>query len=90
LIFHSTPHAVDVLLDFEPLPGDEGFSAQNDSIKIAWLAAVTPILAQATLIVPPNARPVFGGRSGEHTPHLSTLLDEMQKVAHTESPDVVW
>ncbi len=81
------PHALGL---FEPIPGDEGFSAQLDSIKSAWLATVTPILTQATLVIPPDRLPVFGGRRGQHTPHLNTLLDEMQKVARSESPDAVW
>ncbi len=81
------PHALGL---FEPIQGDAEFSAQLNLIKIAWLDAITPTLAQATLIIPPDTRPVFGGRRGEHTDHLTTLLDEMQKVARTESPDAVW
>jgi ring-1,2-phenylacetyl-CoA epoxidase subunit PaaC len=55
-----------------------------------WLAAVEPVLAEATL-----HRPVdegvdpSGGRTGEHTEHLQTLLDDMQ-VLHRAHPGAVW
>ena len=81
------PHALGL---FEPIEHDEEFSAQLDRIQPAWLEAVTPTLTRATLIISPDAAPVFGGRRDQHTAHLTLLLDEMQKVARSEAPDVVW
>lgn len=81
------PHALGL---FEPIEHDVEFSAQLDRIQRAWLDAVTPTLTRATLIISPDAAPIFGGRRGQHTAHLTLLLDEMQKVARSEAPDAVW
>jgi ring-1,2-phenylacetyl-CoA epoxidase subunit PaaC len=75
---------------FEPIEQNDDFSAQFDQIKSAWLEAVTPTLTAATLIIPVNAAPIMGGRRGQHTLYLTTLLDEMQKVARSEAPDTMW
>jgi ring-1,2-phenylacetyl-CoA epoxidase subunit PaaC len=80
------PHALGL---FEPIEHDAEFSAQLDRIQLAWREAVTPTLTRATLIIPSNALPAVGGRRGEHTPHLTALLAEMQKVARSEAPDVM-
>lgn len=81
------PHVLGL---FESIEHDADFAAQLDQIKSAWLEAVTPMLTHATLIIPPDATPVIGGRRGQHTTHLTHLLDEMQKVARSEAPDAVW
>ncbi len=81
------PHALGL---FEPIEHDDEFSAQLDRIQAAWLEAVTPMLDQATLIVPTDAAPILGGRRGQHTAHLTALLDEMQKVARSEAPETIW
>ena len=81
------PHALGL---FEPIEHDAEFSAQLDQIKHAWLEAVTPMLTHSTLVIPPDATPIHGGRYGQHTPHLTHLLDEMQKVARSEAPDAIW
>lgn len=81
------PHALGL---FEPIEHDEDLSARLNSVKSAWLDVVTPALIRATLVIPQNATPVFGGRRGQHTSHLTDLLSEMQKVARTEAPDAVW
>ncbi|WP_326551015.1 1,2-phenylacetyl-CoA epoxidase subunit PaaC [Micromonospora sp. NBC_01813] len=85
-------HAVDELWPYThelvgPLPGGGPAGRRDD-----WLAAVTPVLAEATLR-PPAAdsdrwRP-GGGRSGRHTEHLSFLLAEMQ-VVHRAHPGARW
>ncbi len=81
------PHALGL---FEPIEDDGEFSVQLNDIQAAWLDTVTPVLAQATLVIPQNAAPVFGGRRGQHTPHLTDLLGEMQKVARLEAPGAAW
>ncbi len=75
---------------FEPIEQDDDFSAQLNQIKSVWLEAVTPTLTEATLIIPANAVSIMGGRRGQHTLYLTTLLDEMQNVARSEAPDVMW
>ncbi|HTP08290.1 MAG TPA: 1,2-phenylacetyl-CoA epoxidase subunit PaaC [Anaerolineae bacterium] len=75
---------------FEPIEHDEEFSLQLDQIKPAWVDTVTATFVSATLIIPPNAPPIFSGRHGQHTKHLTALLHEMQKVARSEAPDVMW
>ena len=81
------PHALGL---FEPIERDAGFSSELDRIQADWLKIVTPALTNATLILSPEAVPVFGGRRGQHTAHLTALLDEMQTVARSEAPDAVW
>lgn len=81
------PHALGL---FEPIEHDTELLAQSDSIKAAWLEVVMPCLTQATLIIPLEVAPVFGGRRGQHTAHLTALLGEMQQVARSEAPDVMW
>ncbi|MFN8598462.1 MAG: 1,2-phenylacetyl-CoA epoxidase subunit PaaC [Anaerolineae bacterium] len=81
------PHALGL---FEPLADDAEFSSDLARIQTAWLETVTPIFTQATLVIPENATPIFGGRTGQHTPHLDGLLADLQKVARLESPDAIW
>ena len=51
-------------------------------LKEKWLAAIEPILAKATLKLPPRTQwdAAVGGRKGIHTVHLQPLLTEMQEV----------
>jgi ring-1,2-phenylacetyl-CoA epoxidase subunit PaaC len=65
--------------------------------RAAWLAVVTPVLAEAGLELPADG-PVHlaggeqwqsGGRQGRHTEHLSYLLAEMQ-VLHRAHPGARW
>ncbi len=84
---HLWPHALGL---FEPIEHDEEFSVKLPEIQAAWLKTVTPILTQSSLVIPEEATPVYGGRIGQHMSHLAELLNEMQKVAHMESPEVMW
>jgi ring-1,2-phenylacetyl-CoA epoxidase subunit PaaC len=81
------PHALGL---FESIEQDDEFSTQLDGIRAVWLEAVTPTLTVSTLIIPSGASPIFGGRRGAHTEHLTALLDEMQKVARSEAPETAW
>lgn len=80
------PHALGL---FEPPAGDEALAAQLPDIQANWRAAVEPVLTQATLTIPDTAAQI-GGRRGAHTPHLTTLLNDVQKVARLEAPEAVW
>jgi ring-1,2-phenylacetyl-CoA epoxidase subunit PaaC len=81
------PHALGL---FERIELDQVWAAQMDEMQSGWQSAVVSVLAQASLVIPQDAQPIEGGRIGHHTPHLSDLLHEMQKVARLESPETVW
>ncbi len=55
----------------------------------AWLRAVAPVLARATLIQPAEGWMQSGGRDGRHTEHLGHLLAEMQILPRTY-PGATW
>jgi ring-1,2-phenylacetyl-CoA epoxidase subunit PaaC len=81
------PHALGL---FEPLMDAPDYSATLSQIQTSWLERVTPVLTQATLTIPTDVAPAYGGRTGQHTSHLSDLLNDLQKVAHSESPEAIW
>jgi len=54
-----------------------------------WLAVVEPVLAEATLRLPAHGVRHAGGRHGQHTEHLATLLEELQ-VLHRAHPGARW
>lgn len=79
---------------FEPTSYDaplsrQGITATEAELCDQWRHEVTPIMEQAGLIVPTATAPVYGGRSGKHTPELSELLDAMQKVYRLD-PGATW
>ena len=55
----------------------------------AWLRAVAPVLARATLTQPADGWMQSGGREGRHTEHLGHLLAEMQILPRTY-PGATW
>jgi len=54
-----------------------------------YRAAIADVLAEAKLQVPPNQRPILGGRRGHHSEHLGHLLAVMQYLPRSY-PDAVW
>lgn len=62
----------------------------DGSGRAGWLAAVEPVLAEATLTRPADGGwAPRGGRDGRHTEHLSYLLAEMQ-VLHRAHAGASW
>ena len=59
-------------------------SFEND-----YRAAIAAVLAEAKLDVPPDQRPILGGRRGHHSEHLGHLLAVMQFLPRTY-PDATW
>jgi ring-1,2-phenylacetyl-CoA epoxidase subunit PaaC len=55
----------------------------------AFDALVSDVFAEATLVLPSPAPVELRGRSGQHTPALAALLDELQVVARTH-PEASW
>ncbi|HEV2745923.1 MAG TPA: 1,2-phenylacetyl-CoA epoxidase subunit PaaC [Allosphingosinicella sp.] len=50
---------------------------------------VRAVLEQATLDVPPDQRPILGGRRGHHSEHLGHILCTLQFLPRTY-PDATW
>ncbi|WP_157246098.1 1,2-phenylacetyl-CoA epoxidase subunit PaaC [Nonomuraea typhae] len=63
--------------------------AADPGLREPWSAFVETTLAESGLAVPREARQRDGGRRGEHTPHLSELLAEMQAL-HREHAGATW
>ena len=87
---HAYPYALGL---FETAEADaamaaEGLCAPEVELKRVWLALITPILTEAGLALP-TAAPVEGGRRGQHTEHLTALLNDMQLVFRSD-PEAVW
>ena len=57
--------------------------------RTAWLGAIAPVLAEATLTRPADGWMQSGGRDGRHTEHLGHLLAEMQVLPRTH-PGAAW
>jgi ring-1,2-phenylacetyl-CoA epoxidase subunit PaaC len=65
-----------------------GLQRPEAELQQEWLALIAPILTQAGLKLP-EARPVLGGRRGQHTEHLKGLLNDMQLVFQMD-PEATW
>jgi ring-1,2-phenylacetyl-CoA epoxidase subunit PaaC len=59
------------------------------SFEAEYRAAIGAVLAEAKLDVPPDQRPILGGRRGHHSEHLGHLLAVMQFLPRTY-PDATW
>lgn len=55
-----------------------GLLPDYTSMKIEWLSRVEDTLNEAGLTIPENVDMKSGGRRGQHTEHLSIMLEEMQ------------
>jgi ring-1,2-phenylacetyl-CoA epoxidase subunit PaaC len=66
----------------------EGLQKSETGLQRDWLALITPILADGGLNLS-DAGPVCGGRRGQHTEHLTKLLEDMQLVFRTD-PQAEW
>lgn len=65
------------------------YTAEITGNRPAWLDAVSPVLARATLRQPEDGWMQAGGRDGRHTEHLGHLLAEMQILPRT-FPGAAW
>jgi ring-1,2-phenylacetyl-CoA epoxidase subunit PaaC len=61
----------------------------KSNIGEAWKQRVEPILQRAQLITPDNRKMIFGGKTGQHTHHLGSVLNEMQYMQRTY-PGMEW
>jgi ring-1,2-phenylacetyl-CoA epoxidase subunit PaaC len=79
---------------FEPGPADELLAAEQvypgeATLYGEWLSDIVPVLEKAGLVLPGISAPVYGGRTGQHTPHLQQLLNEMGEVFRLD-PQATW
>jgi len=85
------PYALGI---FEPGPNEgqlssEGIFVGEEALKEKWMDEISNILGKTELKIPSDSNPVYGGRKGQHTEHLSPLVDEMGAVIRTE-PEAIW
>jgi ring-1,2-phenylacetyl-CoA epoxidase subunit PaaC len=79
---------------FTPTPVEtamvgQGIGVDMAALHPAWLAAVSSVMAQATLRMPSSQGYATHGKTGQHSEHLSYLLAEMQSLARAH-PEAVW
>jgi ring-1,2-phenylacetyl-CoA epoxidase subunit PaaC len=68
---------------------EAGVAPDPADVAPRWLERVEAVLAEATLTRPADGWAPTGGRTGQHTEHLSRLLAEMQ-VLHRAHPGARW
>ncbi len=94
------PHALGLFepTELEPVRVEADIAPPEEVLLKRWLDEVVPFLESATLQVPARreeqgwrllVEPVYGGRRGEHTEYLETLLQAMQLVYRME-PGAKW
>jgi ring-1,2-phenylacetyl-CoA epoxidase subunit PaaC len=66
-----------------------GVAADPREFEHEYRAAISSVLFEARLEVPPDQRPILGGRRGHHSEHLGHLLATMQFLPRTY-PDAKW
>lgn len=85
------PHALGL---FEPTRYDQqlvdaGICPSESALCELWRAEVEPILQETGIHVPECDAPVYGGRGGKHSAEMTSLLNDMQKVARMD-PGAKW
>ena len=68
---------------------ERGIAADPRLFEAAYRAELARVLGLATIDVPPEQRPILGGRRGHHGEHLGHLLAVMQHIPRTY-PDATW
>ncbi len=66
-----------------------GIGADVSSFRADYDRIVAGVVAEAMLDLPPQQRPILGGRRGHHSEHLGHLLCVMQFLPRTY-PDATW
>jgi ring-1,2-phenylacetyl-CoA epoxidase subunit PaaC len=69
--------------------GAQGIGADVTAFRDDYFARVGSVIAEATLELPKDQRPILGGRRGHHSEHLGHLLCTMQFLPRTY-PDATW
>ncbi len=66
-----------------------GLAPLPSSLQVAWEGLVLPVLAEATLAVPPRTPFLSHGRRGRHSEHMGHLLAPMQALQRAH-PGANW
>ena len=66
-----------------------GIGVESGTLRQGWLDAITAIVAEATLRLPPDTAFRSTGKLGSHSEHLGYLLTEMQSL-HRQHPGATW
>jgi ring-1,2-phenylacetyl-CoA epoxidase subunit PaaC len=74
---------------FEPAPYETAIGIDLSALKKQWMQKVNDVFKEATLPVPPRATVRKGGKTGNHTEHLSVILEELQDMQRTY-PGMEW
>ena len=69
-----------VIDDSERALIEAGIAVDPAALRPQWLATVSDVLNEATLLLPKNNWMQQGGRSGRHSEHLGLLLSELQSM----------
>jgi ring-1,2-phenylacetyl-CoA epoxidase subunit PaaC len=82
-IFEASPYE-------QQLITEKVFEGEH-ALQVQWRKRVTEIVSATQLRLPDWSTlvPVYGGRTGQHTPHLQPLLDEMSEVFRID-PAAEW
>jgi ring-1,2-phenylacetyl-CoA epoxidase subunit PaaC len=75
--------------DFDSVACDSGLFPDFANLKSQWLDNVIAIINEAGLDIPVGVEMQKGGRIGNHTPHLSEMLEVMQVLPRTY-PGTTW
>jgi ring-1,2-phenylacetyl-CoA epoxidase subunit PaaC len=68
---------------------EDGIAVDPATLRAQWLATVSSVLREATLVQPDSGWMQQGGRSGRHSEHLGHLLSELQSMQRT-FPGATW
>ncbi|TMJ16664.1 MAG: phenylacetate-CoA oxygenase subunit PaaC [Alphaproteobacteria bacterium] len=75
--------------DLAAFMAEKGIGVDLPAIRDEYDRQIRDVIAEATLDLPPDQRPILGGRRGHHSEHLGHLLAAMQFLPRTY-PDAVW
>ncbi len=78
-----------VMSDYETELLKDAVSIDVKAIQGKWQQKVNDVFEEATLNFVPSPNSRFGGKDGEHSEHLVSLLEEMQSLQRTY-PNSVW
>jgi ring-1,2-phenylacetyl-CoA epoxidase subunit PaaC len=78
-----------VMSDYETALLQQNISVDLSKIKTLWQQKVNDVFAEATLRFMVSSNPQIGGKNGNHSGHLVSLLSEMQTIQRTY-PNSVW
>jgi ring-1,2-phenylacetyl-CoA epoxidase subunit PaaC len=68
---------------------EAGVAVDPATLHPQWLATISNVLAEATLVLPSSDWMQQGGRSGRHSEHLGHLLSELQSMQRS-FPGATW